>query len=413
MKPLLGAVVAICLLSVSRALPENIEDVKSLPQVKEPVIEAEDSKPQARTERCTSCVSGGLKVGLNSPNELAALQAIPGAEIHTQSTFEGCSSERGCAGIKTKDGRVIERFGNVDAFKAAAAADTGNEFSFHAAGSNWNKIFEGGIPKNGPFWWMNDDSPFKNVGSGGSYEKFSKTSTSSFSSNGGTTGGGASLSGSLDLSGNPFLNGDFSKLSGQGGSFSLSGSEGNQFLNKPATSGGNYQTSSFESSSFGSSSKGSSELDLSKNPFLNGAFNKFGQGASFQGQFQGSSLPQGSANSVNKFSSSSVQGSYTGSSPSPFTAYNGGSNVNLIQNTQKTNEFDFEQQNQQNIDEAFKGTGNVHGHEHSGGELQQTCAGQGYVCVHKAQCNNGVVNTNGANILQARTKVRSFSVLSM
>lgn len=422
MKPLLGAVVAVCLLSLSRALPENIEDVKSLPQDKEPILEAEDSEPQARAERCTTCGSGGLKLGFKSPNEvLAAIQAIPGAEVHTQSTFEGCSSEKGCAGIKVKDGRVIERFGNVDSFNAAAAADSGNEFSFHAAGSNWNNVFEGGIPKDGPFWWMNENSPFKAGANGGSYEKFSKSSSSSFTSGGGSTtgvgNGGGAFSGSLDLTGNPFLNGEFSKTgfaggASQGAAASFSGSEsaGGPFLNKPTGAGGNFQSTSYESSSFSSSTKGQNgDVDISKNPFLNGAFNnKFGQGSSFQANAQGSAFSQGQgqSGSVNKFSGGSAQSGYTGSSPSPFMAYNGGSNVNSIQNSQKAfgSEYDYEQQSQQNIDEAFKGTGNVHGHEHSGGELQQTCAGQGYVCVHKAQCNNGVVNTNGAGILQAKTK---------
>lgn len=417
MKPLLNTVVVLCVLAASRALPDNIEDVKALPQTSEPIVEAEDSEPQARAERCTTCTSGGLKLGLKSPNEvLAAIQALPGAEVHSQSSYEGCSSDKGCAGIKVKDGKVIERFGNVDAFQAAAAAGGGDEFSFHAAGTFGNNLFDWSIPKGGPYWWMNENSPFKNVGAGGgNYEKFSKSSSSSFTSGGNVGGagaGGAQFSGTLDLSGNPFLNCDFSKLgqgfsgSGQSGSSGFSGSEAaGGVINKPTAQGGsNFQSSSFESSSFSSSNKGAGEVDFSKNPFLNGAFNKKFGSTGFQGQFQGS---QGA---TNKFSNSAQgSGGYVGSSPSPFTAHGatGGSNVNLIQNTQKF-DYDQQQQTQQNIDEAFKGTGNVHGHEHFGGELQQTCAGQGYVCVHKAQCNNGVVNTNGGSLLQATTKVRLF-----
>lgn len=478
MKPLIATIVTTCLLLAINALPENKEDAKTLPQTKEPVVEAEESEPQNRKERCTTC-SGGFNLNIPSPNQvLAQIQAQPGTEIHTQQSFEGCSSDKGCAGIKVKDGRVIERFGNVDSFKQAAASDAGNEFTFHAAGSLAN-VFEGGIPNEGPFWWMNQNSPFKAgaggaagaSGSGGSFEKFSKSS-SSFSSTGGTgglgagglaaggagAGQGASFGASLDLSGNPFLNGEFSKIAG--------GFAGGQEV-KPA----GFQSSSFESSSFSTSNN--AEVDAAKNQF--GGANKFG-GSGFQAQggfaagggqnafgagqnggfgaggsqagFQGSkssnsfsassqggygnsgsqngfganngfggssgqagfaagSQGQGFQNqgfaSGNKFSSSG----YTGSSPSPFTASTAGSNVNLIQNTQKTSEFDFEQQQQtqQNIDEVFQGTGNVHAHEHSGGDLQQTCAGQGYVCVHKAQCNNGVVNTNGVGIHQARTTV--------
>lgn len=422
MKPLLSTVALICLVISAAAIPENIEDVKELPQTHEPVVEAEESEPQARAERCTTCIGGGLP--FSSPNRLLAqIQAIPGAEIHTQSSFEGCSSEKGCAGIKVKDGSVVEKFGNIDAFRAAAASDSGNEFTFHAAGNG--NVFEGGIPNDGPFWWMNQNSPFKNTAGGGNFEKFSKSS-SSFSSSGNAAGagagaGGAAFGASLDLAGNPFLNGEFSKTAG---GFNAQGGE-----IKPSS----FQSSSFESSSYSSSNKG--EIDLSKNPFLNGGFkqgagfqaqgaysgqgSQFGQG--FAGSSQGGQIGQGQigqgqigqAGSAGQFASGSKFSSsgYTGSSPSPFTASTAGSNVNLIQNSQKS-EFDFEQQSQQtqqNIDEAFQGTGNVqgnvHAHEHSGGELQQTCAGQGYVCVHKAQCNNGVVNTNGAGILQAKTKV--------
>jgi hypothetical protein len=442
MKPLLPAVVAICLVLSSYAHPENIEEVKQLPQIQEPILEAEASEAQTRKERCTTCSTGDLKVNFKSPKEiLAAIQALPGAEVHTQQSYESCSSDKGCAGIKVKDGRLVEKFGNVDAFKAAAAADSSNEFQFHAGGALGN-IFEGGIPPNGPFWWMNENSPFKN--SGGNFEKFSKSS-SSFSTTGsgaagaGGAGGAGFLGGvGVDISANPFLNGEFSKAG-----FAV-GAEGA----KPS----GFQSSSFESSSFSSSNKG---VDISKNPFLNGGIKigegsfaaegnfgagQFGAGATGSGGNFGQGQSQSSQSSfsqTNAFGAQGAQGGqgnsgnagsfggqfsassgskfgaagYTGSSPSPFTASTAGSNVNLIQNSQKATEFDYEQQqqSQQNIDEAFQSTGNVLAHhDHSGGELQQTCAGQGYVCVHKAQCNNGVVNTNGASVLQAKTQVSFY-----
>ncbi|XP_063836491.1 uncharacterized protein LOC135085654 [Ostrinia nubilalis] len=439
MKPL-QAVVAICLVLAIGARSETLENTKE--STKDVISESEQSEPQARAERCTTC-SGGVKLSFKSPNDvLAAIQALPGGEVHTQQSFEGCSSDKGCAGLKVKDGRVVEKFGNVDAFQAAAAADTGNEFQFHAGGGLGN-VFEGGIPDGGPFWWMNQNSPFKNGAAGGNFEKFSKSSSSFTSS--GTAGAGG-----VDIAANPFLNGDFSKLAGGFGA----GAE-----SKPG-----FSSSSFESSSFSSSSKG--DVDISKNPFLNGGV-KFGQnGFAAQGGFGAGSAQfgagaagagqsgagqaasqfgasqsafsasnnafgaqgsQGAGAGNSGLTSGSAQGGafgggfsgsafnaasnkfgasgYTGSSPSPFTASTG-SNVNLIQSSQKGSEFDFEQQQQtqQNIDEAFQSTGNVHAHEHSGGDLQQTCAGQGYVCVHKAQCNNGVVNTNGAGVIQARTQ---------
>lgn len=407
MKPLFPIVVAILVLT-THAHPENIEEVKQLPQSNEPLLEAEESDIQARVERCTTC-SGGVKLNLKSPKDvLAAIQQFPGAEVHTQQSFEGCSSDKGCAGLKVKDGQVVERFGNAESFQAAAAQNNGNEFTFHAAG-NLGNLLEG---EGSPFWWMNQqNSPFKNAAAGGgNFEKFSKSSSSSFS----TTGNGAA---GLDIGANPFLNGDFSKLAGgfnQGAGFAA-GAEA-----KP----GYQSTSSFESSSFSTSNKG--ESDLSNNPFLNGGLNKFGQsGFQAQGNFAGANGQSGQssqsgqtgfgASNFNQagFGSSSKFGAsgagYTGSSPSPFAASTAGSNTNLIQNAQKASEFNFDQQQQtqQSIDEAFRHTGNVNAHEHSGGDLQQTCAGQGYICVHKAQCNNGVVNTNGGSLLQANTQVSS------
>ncbi|XP_022824038.1 uncharacterized protein LOC111354734 [Spodoptera litura] len=364
MKPLFPIVVAFLVIAAN-AHPENIEEVKELPQSHEPVLEAEASEPQARTERCTACAGTH---SLKSPKELlASLKTLPNAEVHTQSSFEECSSEKGCAGVKIKDGKIIQKFGNLQAFKAAANADSANEFQFQAAG---NSVFEGGVANGGPFWWMNEqNSPFKNAG--GSFEKFSKSSSSFTSSSNSGAGG-------VDLGANPFLNGGFSKLAGGAG---FTGA------------GGNFAGSqSFESSS------STKEIDISKNPFLSAGATGFGGQSSFgsaQGSFGGGQSGYNSYSSGSKFGSG-----YTGSSPSPFAA-SSGANVNLIQNSQK-NEFDYAQQTQQNIDEIFQSTGNVNAHDNSG--LQQTCAGQGYVCVLKSQCNNGVVNTNGGGLLQANTQ---------
>lgn len=379
MKPLFSIVVAILVIAAN-AHPENIEQVKELPQSHEPVLEAEASEPQARTERCTACAGTH---SLKSPKELlASLKTLPNAEVHTQSTFEECSSEKGCAGVKIKDGKIVQKFGNLQAFKAAANADAANEFQFQAAG---NSVFEGGVANGGPFWWMNEqNSPFKNAGAGGSFEKFSKSS-SSFTSSSNTGAGG------VDLGANPFLNGGFSKLAGNAG---FTGA------------GGNFAGSqSFESSS------STKEIDISKNPFLSGGATGFGGQSSFGGAQGNFGAGQSGYNSFSSGSSSNFGSSgsgYTGSSPSPFAA-SSGANVNLIQNSQK-NEFDYAQQTQQNIDEIFQSTGNVNAHDNSGGDLQQTCAGQGYVCVLKSQCNNGVVNTNGGGLLQANTQVSFFFI---
>ncbi|CAH2242835.1 jg22682 [Pararge aegeria aegeria] len=479
MKPLLRSVVVISLLLCIHALPENIEEVKQLPQSKEPVLEAEESEAQARVERCTSCTSV-LKV--KSPKEaLAALTALPGAEIHTQQSFQGCSSEKGCAGIKVKDGNIIEKYGNVDAFNAAAAADINKDFTFHAAGA-LGDVFSAalGNSANPPFWWMNKDSPFK-AGSGATFEKYSQSESSSFSggANAGNFGAAA-----LNLAANPFLNGDLSKGLGIAGA-------GVGSAIKPAA----FQSSSAFESSYSSSNNGA--VDLSKNPFLNGGF-KAGQAAGFQGaigaqaansqgygaalgntnlgaantnfgaansNFGGASSAFDAANtnlaaansnfgaantnlgaastnfgaaSSNFGAASSTFGAsgaantqgfgaggynagfgaagnvgtgYTGSSPSPFVPTSG-SNVNLIQ-SEKANEFDFQQQQQtqQNIDEIFQSSGNV-GLEVSGGDFQQACNSQGYVCALKTQCTNGVVNANVVALLQAQPKKPYCSTLT-
>ncbi|GBP20239.1 hypothetical protein EVAR_82112_1 [Eumeta japonica] len=354
MKPLL-LTVAVLLLAHSASL-ENTKDENI-----DPKTEHEGDQSQTREGRCTSC-SASASLAIKSPNDvLSAIQSLPGAEVHSQSTFEGCSSEKGCAGVKVKDGQVVERYGNVDAFKAAAAADSANEFSFHSAG-NLANVFKGG--NNVPFWWMNENSPFKNAAAGGSFQKFSKSSSSTFSSGGSGSVGGA---GSLDLAGNPFLNGDFSKgAAGQG--FAVGSNPG----------ASKFQSSSFESSSsFSSSNNG--QIDLSNNPFLSGKL-----GAGFQA-------------GGSKFG---TQG-FVGSTPGPFTASTAGSGINLIQGNQK-NRFEYTQQ-AQGAGDAF-GSGSLQsGFQSSGSDV--ACSAQNYECVAKSQCINGVINTNGVGIIQARGKV--------
>lgn len=361
MKPLLKTVVAISLLLTIHALPESIEDVKELPQSKEPIVEAEESEPQARVERCTTCTSLNLKI--KSPKEVfAALKSLPGAEVHTQQSYQSCLSDKGCAGLKIKDGKIIERFGNTEAFNAAAAADVNNEFIFHSGFAN--NALEGTLG-NQPFWWMNQDSPFKASGGSGSFEKFSKSSSSSYS-NSGSSGG---VSGALNLGANPFLNGDLS-------------------LGADIKPG--YQSSSFESSSYSASNKG--EMDLSQNPFLNGGY-KAGQG--FQSAFEASGSQNFGAGAYGNKASSG----YIGSSPAPFVP--GASNVNLIQNEKADFDFTQQQQTQQNIDEIFQSSGNV-GIEASAGDLEQTCSAEGYSCVQRSLCNNGVA------FVQVKVKVSNY-----
>lgn len=389
MKPLLQTVVALSLLLIVRALPENIEDVKELPQSKEPVVEAEESEPQTRVERCTKCAANTLKI--KTPREiLAALQALPAGEVHTQQSYEGCSSDKGCAGLKLKDGEVVEKYGDVDAFKAAAAADVNNEFNFRAGFAN--NVLEGAFGEK-PFWWMNQNSPFK-LGSanGGSFEKYSKSSSSKYSS----SASGGAIGGGLDLATNPFLNGNVALGAGQ-----------NIATVKPNS----FQSSSYEASSFSSSNKG--DFDLSKNPFLNGGFKAgqagavgFGAGLAANQGFGASGVAQNfdasAVNSASTINAAAAQGfgtsfgtgfesannvatGYVGSSPSPFVT----PNINVIQD-EKASEFDFEQQQQtqQNVDNFFQ-SGNV-GIDVSGGDLQQSCVSEGFSCVIKSQCNNGV-----------------------
>ncbi|KAJ0183014.1 hypothetical protein K1T71_000990 [Dendrolimus kikuchii] len=343
MKPLFNIVVTICLVVAATAHPENIEDVKQLPQTKEPVVEADEAQNHPRIERCSACAA---KLHLNQPN-FAALSQV--GEVHTSQSFEGCSSENGCAGVKVKDGKVVEKFGNLDSFKNAISSDATKEFQFHAASALKN-VFEKGIPGDGPFWWMNQNSPFK---TSSSFQKY--TSNSAYTSGSNDEG----------LSKNIFLNGQFAK----GPSFNAGGANVNSGASSFNSGSANYHSSS---SSFNSGSSSVNTASLSENPFLNGQLS-----SGFTG--------------------------YTGSSPSPFTASTVGSNINLIQSSEK------QYIQGASIDNGFANSGNVRPNENSG-DLQQTCAGQGYVCVPRSQCNNGVVNTNGGYIPQANSQKQYCNV---
>ncbi|CAB3257379.1 unnamed protein product [Arctia plantaginis] len=392
MKPLFPIVVAILVIATN-AHSKSTES-KVLAESKEPVAEAEESEPQTRSERCTVC-SGTSSLKTHSHHASGNFQTLPQiSEVHTQQFFEECNSEKGCAGVKLKDGKLVQKYGDLDAFKAAAEANNGDEFQFQAAAS---KVLEGKIPNSGPFWWMNENSPFKNVGgAGGNSQKFSKFQSSSFStaSNGG--------SGGVNIAANPFLNGELSKINN---GFTSGGANfaGQGFKASGGSQGAGFSTSGTGlANGFGSGSQ-SSYGSSSQNSFAGGQNGFSAQGGLNQAGFGGGL--GGSQSNFNAFNSASKFGSgFTGSSPAPFSST--GANVNLIQNSQKTSDYDFEQQQQtqQNIDEAFAATGNVQGSVNSGGELQQTCTGQGYICVHKTQCNNGVVNTNGGNLQRENTQ---------
>ncbi|XP_013136391.1 PREDICTED: uncharacterized protein LOC106101639 isoform X2 [Papilio polytes] len=348
MKPLLSTVVAICLILPTLAHPENIEEVKELPQSKQPVLEAEESKPQARKERCSKC-SSTVNLDLKTPKDLiAALQTLPGGEVHTQQSFEGCSSSKGCAGIKVQDGKVTDKFGNLNAF--------GGENTFKAGSTFGSNLLNGKISGE-PLWWMGANSPFKNVNSA-SYK-----ASSSYTSTTGGAIGGAIGAGGVDLSKNIFLN------PGAGG-FGAGQS--------------NYDASS---SSFQATKEG--EIDVVNNPFLNGNINlaQSGVGAG-QGFGAGQAGGAYGASSTTAFGSGS---GYVGSSPSPF-ATSTGSNINLIQSAQKPSVFDFDQSQQTISDDIFAGGSNVNLQGQAGGELEQSCLGQGYACVLRSQCSNGVTS---------------------
>ncbi|XP_045538525.1 uncharacterized protein LOC106708339 [Papilio machaon] len=343
MKPLLSTVVALCLILPTLAHPENIEEVKELPQSKEPVVEAEESKPQARKERCSKC-SSTVSLDLKSPKDLiAALQTLPGGEVHTQQSFEGCSSSKGCAGIKVQDGQVTNKFGNLNAF--------GGDNNFKAGSTFGSNLLNGKISGE-PLWWMGANSPFKNINSA-SY----KTSSSYTSTSGGATGAGG-----VDLSKNIFLNPG------------ASGFAGGQ---------SNYDASS---SSFQVTKEG--ELDVVNNPFLNGNINLAQSGFTVGKGFASQAGGAFGASSTASFGSGS---GYVGSSPSPF-ATSTGSNINLIQSAQKPSVFDFDQTQQTINDDIFAGGSNVNLQGQVGEGLQQSCLGQGYACVLRSQCSNGVTS---------------------
>ncbi|XP_013176246.1 PREDICTED: uncharacterized protein LOC106124294 isoform X3 [Papilio xuthus] len=343
MKPLLSTVVALCLILPTLAHPENIEEVKELPQSKEPVVEAEESKSQARKERCSKC-SSTVGLDLKSPKDLiAALQTLPGGEVHTQQSFEGCSSSKGCAGIKVQDGKVTDKFGNLNAF--------GGENTFKAGSTFGSNLLNGKISGE-PLWWMGANSPFKNINSASYKASSSYTSTT----------GGAIGAGGADLSKNIFLNPG------------ASGFAGGQ---------SNYDASS---SSFQATKEG--ELDVANNPFLNGNINLAQSGLAGGKGFAAQGGSAFGAGSTTAFGSGS---GYVGSSPSPF-ATSTGPNINLIQSAQKPSVFDIDQTQQTINDDIFAGGSNVNLQVPSGEGLQQSCLGQGYACVLRPQCSNGVTS---------------------
>lgn len=357
MKPLLRTVVAICLLLSTHAHPENIEEVKEQPQSKDPVVEAEESEPQTRVERCSGC-SSTINLNGKSPKEIiAALQNIPGGEVHTQHSFEGCSSAKGCAGVKLQDGQVTQKFGNLNAF--------GGDNAFKAASAFGSSVLNGKTSAE-PFWWMGDNSPFKGVNSA-SYQ----SQSSSYSSS------GAAGFGAVGAANNGFLN---PSLSGQS---SLEGSKG---------------------------------VDVSNNPFLNGNIKltqgyQGGKGVAASQNANAFGTAFGNSQSTFSGSGSGLAGAgYVGSSPAPFaTAGSSSSDSNLVQTAQ--NEFDFDQSQQTIRDYTLTGSTNAQGLGVQGG-LQQTCASQGYACVLKAQCIGGAVNSASVPLARIQVSLPPLNTIS-
>lgn len=247
--------------------------------------------------------------------------------VQTHASYKGCSSSTGCAGVTLENGKITEKFGNPAAIGLHGGeipdnidpAELHKKFALQAA--DINSAFASNLPVNGPFWWASKDSPFKDT-----YETYLKwvkensfgtppftspcgTSTcpfgSSFNSQSKVSGIGGAGSNTIDISNNPFLNGQFAASGFSGGASGSSGfSAGtagvdiskNPFLSgnvhlAGGQGGASHSGSSSSFSSFGSSSTGGGVgLNIAGNPFLNGAISGAGCGAGKSGCSQSNTL---------------------------------------------------------------------------------------------------------------------------
>nr|XP_023020675.1 mediator of DNA damage checkpoint protein 1-like [Leptinotarsa decemlineata] len=231
--------------------------------------------------------------------------------------------------------------------------------------------FQTGNPQD--FWWMSANSPFKD-----SYENFKKCSaagnclppTGLLSSN--QKGGNADL-GAIDVKKNPFLNGVYEV--GSPASFASSFS---------ASSSSSSSSGLLASSAFGTKTEGVAgfhsgvNVDVSKNPFLNGQFVTTGNGEKVRNE-----------------------NGFLGVQPKT----PGFATTHPLANKKP---FSTTKPGSQEQQTSFVLGGNVEGNEivSQGNKVGLVaCKGQGYICVAKNLCENGIVNKNGEGLLQVRNKV--------
>lgn len=320
---------------------------------------------------------------------------------------------------------------------SGAAAGGGAGF----AGGAGTGFAAGGAGNGDAFWWADSNSPFKHA-----YDQFKKCSLkgncfppvaieskvqSGVQSVSDFVNGGLQ-SAAIDVKKNPFLNGQFQgvAISSCGGTACKGG--------KPQTvvttcDGSDCKTSTVEGQqqkngnggSFSFSGGSVGQIDVSKNPFLNGQFAGAGAGAG-AGSFAGTNTvtsgngaqieakegflgvqpaqPFGSKKPFpTKYPEQSIN---QGAQPFPASAPGSSSSYST------SNKKPFASNRPFASAGAFSGAfaGNGFG---SGSGVEQVklggvaCQGSGYICVEKVQCFNGVVSSS-AGVYQAGNRVSNL-----
>ncbi|KAG5875828.1 hypothetical protein JTB14_017259 [Gonioctena quinquepunctata] len=209
---------------------------------------------------------------------------------------------------------------------------------------------------------MSANSPFKDA-----YEYYKKCSkTGNCVPPAGNVKGGSEGFGAIDVKKNPFLNGVYEV--GSPASFASSSSSSSGFSASSSAGTKSDGISAFHSGA---------SIDVSNNPFLNGQFATAGNGDKIRGE-----------------------NGFLGVQPKT----PGFATTHPLANKQP---FATTKPGGQQQQQSFVLGGNVKGNEITGQENQggrfAACKGQGYICVNKGLCSNGIVNKNGQGLLQVRT----------
>lgn len=318
-------------------------------------------------------------------------------------------------------------------YSGGGAAAAGNSGSYAGGAGTGFAATGGGAGTDGDaFWWADTNSPFKHA-----YDQFKKCSLKgncfpTVAADAAKSGVqsvsdfvNAGLQSTFDVKKNPFLNGQFQgvAISSCGGAACKGG--------KPQTvvttcDGGDCKTSTVEGQqqeqngnggSFSFSGGSVGQIDVNKNPFLNGQFAGAGAGAN---AFAGSNtVTSGNGAQIDaKEGFLGVQPAQPFGNKKPFaTNYpSGEQSINQGAQPFPVSGSSYSTNNKKPFasNQPFGGasagafSGAFAGSGSSGVEQLKlggvACQGTGYICVEKSQCLNGVVSSS-AGVYQAGNRV--------